>query len=70
MYIQFQFLKNSDGAAALVGSLGVVPGANVGDNFVIGEPGTYQMHYKLSYLILNKCSFYSSWISARYRGPK
>jgi len=24
----------------LVGSLGVVPGANVGDNFVIGEPGT------------------------------
>ncbi|RGB29498.1 hypothetical protein C1646_766558 [Rhizophagus diaphanus] len=28
----------SDGAAALVGSLGVVPGANVGDNFVIGEP--------------------------------
>ncbi|CAG8547126.1 16675_t:CDS:10 [Acaulospora morrowiae] len=28
----------SDGAAALVGSLGVVPSANVGDNFVIGEP--------------------------------
>ncbi|KAJ3281333.1 homoisocitrate dehydrogenase [Borealophlyctis nickersoniae] len=28
----------SDGAAALVGSLGVVAGANVGDNFVIGEP--------------------------------
>lgn len=28
----------SDGAAALVGSLGVVPSANVGDGFVIGEP--------------------------------
>lgn len=28
----------SDGAAALVGSLGVVPSANVGDEFVIGEP--------------------------------
>ncbi|KAG1140176.1 hypothetical protein G6F37_003024 [Rhizopus arrhizus] len=28
----------SDGAAALVGSLGVVPSANVGDNFVMGEP--------------------------------
>ncbi|CDO55879.1 hypothetical protein DV451_001821 [Geotrichum candidum] len=28
----------SDGAAALVGSLGVVPSANVGDDFVIGEP--------------------------------
>ncbi|RKP32898.1 isocitrate dehydrogenase [Metschnikowia bicuspidata] len=28
----------SDGAAALVGSLGVVPSANVGANFVIGEP--------------------------------
>ncbi|VEU20447.1 DEKNAAC101279 [Brettanomyces naardenensis] len=28
----------SDGAAALVGSLGVVSSANVGDDFVIGEP--------------------------------
>ena len=28
----------SDGAAALVGSLGVVASANVGDSFVIGEP--------------------------------
>ncbi|KAL1924719.1 uncharacterized protein VTP21DRAFT_4373 [Calcarisporiella thermophila] len=28
----------SDGAAALVGSLGVVPSANVGDDFVMGEP--------------------------------
>ncbi|ORE04221.1 Isocitrate/isopropylmalate dehydrogenase [Rhizopus microsporus var. microsporus] len=28
----------SDGAAALVGSLGVVPSANVGDSFVMGEP--------------------------------
>lgn len=28
----------SDGAAALVGSLGVVPSANVGDDFVVGEP--------------------------------
>ena len=29
----------SDGAAALVGSLGLVASANVGDSFVIGEPG-------------------------------
>lgn len=28
----------SDGAAALVGSLGLVPSANVGDTFVMGEP--------------------------------
>ncbi|KAI0244172.1 homoisocitrate dehydrogenase [Massospora cicadina] len=28
----------SDGAAALVGSLGVVPSANIGDTFVMGEP--------------------------------
>jgi homoisocitrate dehydrogenase len=28
----------SDGAAALVGSLGLVPSANVGDGFAIGEP--------------------------------
>lgn len=28
----------SDGAAALVGSLGLVPSANVGKDFVIGEP--------------------------------
>ena len=28
----------SDGAAALVGSLGLVPSANVGDKIVIGEP--------------------------------
>lgn len=28
----------SDGAAALVGSLGLVPSANVGDNFAVGEP--------------------------------
>ncbi|KKA26782.1 hypothetical protein TD95_003151 [Thielaviopsis punctulata] len=28
----------SDGAAALVGSLGLVPSVNVGDDFVIGEP--------------------------------
>ncbi|ORX99061.1 Isocitrate/isopropylmalate dehydrogenase [Basidiobolus meristosporus CBS 931.73] len=28
----------SDGAAALVGSLGIVPSANVGDSFVVGEP--------------------------------
>ena len=28
----------SDGAAALVGSLGLVPSANVGDKFVVGEP--------------------------------
>ena len=28
----------SDGAAALVGSLGLVPSANVGDQFAIGEP--------------------------------
>ncbi|KAJ1918187.1 homoisocitrate dehydrogenase [Mycoemilia scoparia] len=28
----------SDGAAALVGSLGLVPSANVGENFAVGEP--------------------------------
>ncbi|KAJ3343741.1 homoisocitrate dehydrogenase [Gonapodya sp. JEL0774] len=28
----------SDGAAALVGSLGLIPSANVGDNFCMGEP--------------------------------
>lgn len=28
----------SDGAAALVGSLGLVPSINAGDNFIMGEP--------------------------------
>lgn len=28
----------SDGAAALVGSLGLVPSVNAGDNFIMGEP--------------------------------
>jgi len=28
----------SDGAAALVGSLGLVPSINAGDDFVMGEP--------------------------------
>lgn len=28
----------SDGAAALVGSLGLVPSVNAGDSFVMGEP--------------------------------
>jgi homoisocitrate dehydrogenase len=28
----------SDAAAALVGSLGLVPSINAGDNFVMGEP--------------------------------
>lgn len=28
----------SDAAAALVGSLGVVPSVNAGDEFVMGEP--------------------------------
>jgi len=28
----------SDAAAALVGSLGVIPSINAGDNFVMGEP--------------------------------
>jgi homoisocitrate dehydrogenase len=27
-----------DGAAALVGSLGLVPSVNAGDDFVMGEP--------------------------------
>lgn len=31
----------SDGAAALVGSLGLIPSANVGDTFVMGEPGEF-----------------------------
>ena len=38
----------SDAAAALVGSLGIVAGANVGDNFVIGEPGLFFILLSLS----------------------
>lgn len=30
--------NRSDAAAALVGSLGLVPSVNAGDNFVMGEP--------------------------------
>lgn len=30
-------LDNRDGAAALVGSLGLVPSVNVGDSFIMGE---------------------------------
>jgi homoisocitrate dehydrogenase len=32
------FLFFSDAAAALVGSLGLVPSINAGDSFVMGEP--------------------------------
>lgn len=35
---QQSILTNRDGAAALVGSLGLVPSVNAGDNFVMGEP--------------------------------
>ena len=31
----------SDAAAALVGSLGLIPSINAGDNFVMGEPFVY-----------------------------
>lgn len=31
-------LLHSDAAAALVGSLGLVPSVNAGDTFVMGEP--------------------------------
>ena len=31
----------SDGAAALVGSLGVVPSANVGEKHIMAEPGIF-----------------------------
>ena len=32
------FSNNRDAAAALVGSLGLIPSINAGDNFVMGEP--------------------------------
>ena len=32
------FSPFSDAAAALVGSLGLIPSVNAGDNFVMGEP--------------------------------
>jgi isocitrate/isopropylmalate dehydrogenase len=48
----------SDAAAALVGSLGVVPSVNAGDTFVIGEP--YVMFVIIRWMLtLSK----SSWIS-------
>eukprot|EP00126_Sphaerothecum_destruens_P005339 Sdes_comp18705_c0_seq2m9015 len=31
----------SDGAAAVVGGLGIVPSANLGDDFLLAEPGNY-----------------------------
>jgi len=34
--LTFDFI--SDAAAALVGSLGLIPSINAGDNFVMGEP--------------------------------
>lgn len=33
----------SDAAAALVGSLGLVPSVNAGDNFVMGEPCVFRI---------------------------
>lgn len=39
MGIFFAFILHSrDAAAALVGSLGLVPSINAGDSFVMGEP--------------------------------
>lgn len=34
---------NRDGAAALVGSLGLVPSINAGDDFVMGEPYVFPL---------------------------
>ena len=42
--------RRSDAAAALVGSLGVVPSVNAGDTFVMGEP------YVLSSRLSNRIS--------------
>ncbi|KAL0581958.1 homoisocitrate dehydrogenase [Marasmius crinis-equi] len=36
--VRYADTEDSDAAAALVGSLGVVPSVNAGDNFVMGEP--------------------------------
>ena len=41
-------IEFSDAAAALVGSLGVVPSVNAGDNFVMGEPYVYSVIYTFS----------------------
>jgi homoisocitrate dehydrogenase len=35
------FRDVSDAAAALVGSLGLIPSINAGDDFVMGEPFVY-----------------------------
>lgn len=40
----------SDAAAALVGSLGLIPSINKGDNFVMGEPYVY---FRASFTILD-----------------
>lgn len=41
---QFSYsdFRVSDAAAALVGSLGLIPSVNAGDNFVMGEPFVYK----------------------------
>lgn len=39
----------SDAAAALVGSLGLVPSVNAGDTFVMGEPFVVIAHSHLGY---------------------
>jgi isocitrate/isopropylmalate dehydrogenase len=48
----------SDAAAAIGGSLGMVAGANVGDSFVIGEPGisysNIQLHTQFSVVDFNE----------------
>ena len=37
------FFVHSDAAAALVGSLGLVPSINAGDSFVMGEPYVFSV---------------------------
>lgn len=60
--------RNRDAAAALVGSLGLVPSINAGDDFVMGEP--YASSSPFDYNDLGLTYFFlmqqSTWLSPRY----
>ena len=60
------YQSSSDAAAALVGSLGLVPSVNAGDSFVMGEPYVSSMLLYLfvccapSYYRVSQCAWLRS----------
>lgn len=61
---------NSDAAAALVGSLGLIPSINKGDSFVMGEPYVHPASRHTTNPLIIDDVLQCSRLSSRHRRPK